>query len=77
MRMAFFNRKGFWEALTITVAVTAVLLFATWQLASKPGGASADELRSNVVFLSSELDALKQRLDRSQAREAVLSSSAR
>ena len=54
MRMAFFNRKGFWEALTITVAVTAVLLFATWQLASKPRGASADELRSNVVFLSSE-----------------------
>ena len=70
--MAFFKRKGFWEALTITVAVTAVLLFITWQLASKPRGASADELRSNVAFLSSELDALKQRLDRSQAREAVL-----
>ena len=70
--MAFFKRKGFWEALTITVAITAALLFVTWQLAATPRGATAEELRSNVIFLSSELEALKQRLDRSQAREAVL-----
>jgi len=69
--MAFF-KKSFWEALTVTVVVTAALLFVTWQLASTGSGRGAEELRSDVTFLSSELDMLKQRLDRSQAREAVL-----
>lgn len=71
MRMAFF-KKGFLEALVVTVAIAAVLLFATWQLASTPTGPGAEELRDNVDFLSGELNMLKQRLDRAQAREAVL-----
>jgi hypothetical protein len=69
--MAFF-KKGFWEALIVTVAIATVLLFVTWQLAYTPNGSGAEELRDNVNFLASELDTLKQRLDRSQAREAVL-----
>ena len=71
MRMAFF-RKGFVEGAVVTVAILSVLLFVTWQLASDPDQTPADQLRSDVQFLTSELDTLKQRLDRSQAREAVL-----
>ena len=69
--MAFF-KKGFWEALIVTVAVATVLVFVTWQLTYTPAGPGAEELRDNVDFLSGELDTLKQRLDRSQAREAVV-----
>ena len=69
--MAFF-RKGFVEGAVVTVAILSVLLFVTWQLASDPDQTPADQLRSDVQFLTSELDTLKQRLDRSQAREAVL-----
>jgi len=69
--MAFF-KKGFWEAFIVTVVIAAALLFVTWQLASTGSGRGAEELSSDISFLSSELDMLKQRLDRSQAREAVL-----
>ena len=69
--MAFFS-KGFIEGAVVTVTVVSILLFVTWQIASAPGEPSADQLRSDVQFLASELDTLKQRLDRAQAREAVL-----
>jgi hypothetical protein len=67
-----FSKTGFVEALLITVAIVSVLLFVTWQLASGPPEPAAEELKSNVAFLSSEVEALKERLDRAQAREAVL-----
>jgi len=71
MSMAF-SKTGFVEALLITVAIVSVLLFVTWQLASGPPEPAAEELKSNVAFLSGEVEALKERLDRAQAREAVL-----
>jgi hypothetical protein len=71
MRMAF-SKTGFVEALLVTVAIVSVLLFVTWQLASGPSEPTAEELKSNVAFLSREVEALKERLDRAQAREAVL-----
>jgi hypothetical protein len=71
MRMAF-SKTDFVEALLVTVAIVLVLLFVTWQLASGPSEPAAEELKSNVAFLSREVEALKERLDRAQAREAVL-----
>ncbi len=71
MRMAI-SKIAFIETLVVTVAILAVLLFVTWQLASAPSDPAAAELRDDVNFLSSELETLKQRLDQSQAREAVL-----
>lgn len=56
----------------VTVSVLAVLLFVTWQLASRPTEPGSEELRSQVHFLSGEVAALKERVDRAQAREAVL-----
>jgi hypothetical protein len=66
------SKIAFIETLVVTVAILAVLLFVTWQLASAPSDPAAAELRDDVNFLSSELETLKQRLDQSQAREAVL-----
>jgi len=57
--------------LTITVASVSVLLFVVWQMASEPAP-SAAELQHDIDFLSTELKSVKERLDRSQAREAVL-----
>lgn len=71
MRMAF-SKTGFVEMLLVTVAIVSVLLFVAWQLASSRPEPAVQELKSNVAFLSSEVDALKLRLDRAQAREAVL-----
>jgi len=71
MRMAI-SKTAFVETLVVTAAILAALLFVTWQLASTPSEPAAAELRDDVNFLSSELETLKQRLDQSQAREAVL-----
>jgi hypothetical protein len=60
------------EAAVLTVAVGLVLLWATWQLASPGPQPGAEELARDNQFLSSELAAVKQRLDRAQARLAVL-----
>ena len=67
------SRKKFVaEAFTITVTVAAVLLFITWQLASAPVVPEVSQLQEEVDFLSDELAAIKGRLDRLQARNAVL-----
>jgi hypothetical protein len=71
MRKVFF-KSGFVEALVVTVAIAAVLVFVTWQLASAPSATGAEDLQENLEFVSSELQTLKERLDRAQAREAVL-----
>ena len=67
-----FLKMGLTETAAVTVAVVAVLLFVTWQLASTPVAPEAHQLQGEVEFLSSELHAVKQRLDRIQARHAVL-----
>jgi hypothetical protein len=66
------SRSGFSEALVVTVAIAAVLLFVTWQLASAPPEPGSEDMQKNLDFVSSELQTLKDRLDRAQAREAVL-----
>ena len=70
MRKPFAN-AGFFETLVVTVAVASVLMLVVWHLASRPDPSQAD-VRRQAEFLSSELASLKERLDRSQAREAVL-----
>jgi hypothetical protein len=71
MRSAF-PKIGFLEALVVTLAIASTLLYVTWQLAAAPVEPTADTLAQQVDFLSGELRAVKQRLDRAQAREAVL-----
>ncbi|NNJ65091.1 MAG: hypothetical protein HKP16_05965 [Xanthomonadales bacterium] len=60
------------EALILTIAVVAVLLFVTWQLASRPVTPEAEALHKNVAFLASEADRLKNRLRDMQSRQTVL-----
>jgi hypothetical protein len=67
-----FSKTRFFETLTVTVVIVAALLFVIWQLASAPVQTSSEDLQSNVEFLSGELRSVKERLDRAQAREAVL-----
>ena len=67
-----FSKPGFIEALVVTVAIAAALLFVTWQLASAPVKTGSEDLQRNLDFVSRELQTLKHRLDRAQAREAVL-----
>ena len=71
MRNAHSN-SNFVEALVVTVAIACVLLFITWQLASTPVEPTAEDLHRERDFLASELQLIKDRLERSQAREAVL-----
>jgi hypothetical protein len=66
------STTGFIGTLAFTVSIGAVLLFATWQIAAPQVPPSAEELREDVEFLTSELGAVKERLERTQAREAVL-----
>lgn len=63
--------SAYLEAAVITVAVGAVLLLVTWQIAAPRPDPVAVELREDVRFLSGELAAVKARLDRTQARLAV------
>lgn len=72
MEYSIFKRKGFLEAAVVTVLVALVLLFVTWQIASRPVTPEAARLQQDVDFLSSELAALKDRMSRIQARNAVL-----
>lgn len=72
MEYGIFKRKGFLEAVVLTVLVALVLLFVTWQIASRPVTPEAAQLQKDVDFLSSELSALKDRMSRIQARNAVL-----
>jgi hypothetical protein len=65
-------KKGFTEALVLTVALLAILLTAVWQLASNPVSPEAERLQEEVDFLSGELVAIKERLERVSAREHVL-----
>ena len=67
-----FSKSPFAEAAAVTAAVVAVLLFVTWQLASAPLEPTADRAREDARFLASELAAIKGRLEREQARTAVL-----
>jgi len=67
-----FSRSGVVEAVVVTVAIASVLLFVTWQLASAPVESESEDLQRNLDFVSRELQTLKLRLDRAQAREAVL-----
>ena len=60
------------EAALVTVLIVSTLVFVTWQLASAPVAPEVEDLRRNEVFLASEVERLKQHLDRARAREAVL-----
>jgi hypothetical protein len=72
MGYGIFKRKGFLEAAVVTAIVALVLLFVTWQVASRPVTPEAARLQQDVDFLSSELAALQDRMGRLQARNAVL-----
>lgn len=72
MGYGIFKRRGFLEAAVVTVAVAFVLLFVTWQIATRPVTPEVTRLQQDVDFLSSELLALKDRMSRIQARNAVL-----
>lgn len=67
-----FNRHGFWEAAVISLSIGATLLFVTWQIASQPVTPVQKQLRGEVEFLSGELAAVNQRMNRLAARNAVL-----
>jgi len=71
MRKPLFN-SPFLEAALVTVLIVSTLVFVTWQLASAPVAPEVEDLRRNEVFLASEVERLKQHLDRARAREAVL-----
>lgn len=58
--------------MVLTIAVMGLLLFVTWQVASRPVVPEVHQVQKEVDFLSSELATLKERLDRVQARHAVL-----
>jgi hypothetical protein len=69
-------KSAFLEAAVVTVAVVAVLLLVTWQIARPRPQPEATALREDVRFLSAELAAVKERLDRTQARLAVVAGEA-
>jgi hypothetical protein len=56
----------------ITVVVLGALLFAMWQLASSKITPDTVELQRDQEFLASELETMKSRLDRLQARQVVV-----
>ncbi len=66
------SKIGFAEALAVTTAALAVLLFVVWQLAASPVVPEVKHLREENDFLASELNSLKNRLQRMQARQNVL-----
>jgi hypothetical protein len=67
-----FSKSGFLEAAVVTAVIVSVLLFVAWQIASGPREPAAVELREETRFLAGELGSMKERLDRAQARLAVL-----
>lgn len=66
------SKIRFTEATVLTLAVTGVLLFVTWQIASRPVVPEVRQLQDEVDFLASELTTIKEHLDRMQARHTVL-----
>ena len=62
----------FTESLVLTIAITAVLLFVVWQLASPTVVPSSRVLQDEVRFLSAELESISSRMEWLQARQTVL-----
>lgn len=56
----------------LALVIGAVLLFVTWEIASRPVSPATERLQHEVDFLSEELDAMKRRMGRLEARNAVL-----
>lgn len=71
MRLDFRN-PGFFETAVLALSVGAVLVFVTWNLASRPVPPSTRQLQEEVDFLAGELDAVKERMVRLEARNTVL-----
>jgi hypothetical protein len=67
-----FSKSGFVEAVVVTAVIVSVLLFVTWQIASGQREPAPEALREEARFLSGELGPMKERLERAQARLAVL-----
>jgi hypothetical protein len=67
-----FSKIRFTEAMVLTIAVTAVLLFIVWQLASTKVVPESEDLQNEVRFLSGELASIKDRLKRIQARQVIV-----
>lgn len=72
MRKVFLKKTGFVEAMVVTVAVAATLLFVVWYLAAERIVPENKELQEQVAFLSGELYVLRARLEEIRARNAVL-----
>jgi hypothetical protein len=72
MRRSFKKIRGFPEAMLLTLAVTAVLLFVVWQLSTSRVAPATEELQQNLDFVAGELATIKQRLARLQARQVVV-----
>ncbi|MDH3924406.1 MAG: hypothetical protein OET41_07330, partial [Xanthomonadales bacterium] len=72
MRKRISKLKGFPEALLLTIAVAATLLFVVWQLAANRMTPEAEELQRNLDLAAVEINAMKGRLERLQARQAVV-----
>jgi len=66
-----FLKIRFTEAMVLTVVVGALMLFIVWRLASPKAVPDAKELQKEVHFLSGELESMKGRMDRIQARQVV------
>jgi hypothetical protein len=66
-----FSKIRFTEALVLTIVVGALLLFVVWQLASTNFVPEAKDLQNDIRFLSGELESMKIRMERIQARQAV------
>jgi hypothetical protein len=67
-----FSKIRFTEDMVLTIAVTAVLLFIVWQLASTKVVPESEDLQNEVRFLSGELASIKDRLKRIQARQVIV-----
>jgi hypothetical protein len=67
-----FSKIRFTEAMVLTIAVTTVLLFIVWQLASTKVVPESEDLQNEVRFLSGELASIKDRLRRIQARQVIV-----
>jgi type II secretory pathway component PulJ len=67
-----FRHPGFFEAAVLALAIGAVLLFITWEIASRPVSPTTQRLQQEVDFLAEELDAMHKRMGRLEARNAVL-----
>lgn len=66
------ENPGFTEAAVLALAVGAILMFITWQVASRDVTPGEQQLLEEVDFLAGELGAVNQRMSRLQARNAVL-----